>query len=466
MINAFAAASGEAGAAIDDLDGLIAKYGGRVPRYTSYPTAVQFSADVGADAHRVFLGELGRADGPVSLYLHVPFCAQLCWYCGCHTKVVNGREPIAEYVDDILAEIDLVAAALPERLAVGSVHFGGGTPNMLAPAELARILERLAAKFDISAETDIAVEIDPRLLTTEWTQAAVLGGVSRASLGVQDFRPEVQQAINRVQPYGLVAAAVDRLHAAGIDAINLDLMYGLPRQTLASLETTVAEALTLAPDRLSLFGYAHVPWLKPHQKLIGERALPDARLRLLMQRRATQCLETAGFRRLGLDHFAKPDDRLAGLAAEKRMRRNFQGYTTDTADVLLGFGASAISRLPKAYVQNAAEVGAWRHSIEDGQLPTARGVTVDADDRLRGKIIERLMCDFAVDPAALAAEQDVVTDFSDEYALLAEMEADGLLCREGTKILVTPEGRDFVRSVCAVFDRYLDRQAPRHAPGV
>lgn len=460
-------AMNDMGAEPDRLDHLIAKYGGRVPRYTSYPTAVQFSAAVGATDYQQWLAALDRTHGALSIYIHVPFCAQLCWYCGCHTKVVNTRPPISDYVADLLAEIALVADALSERLTIGSVHFGGGTPNMLSPNEMTAILNRLAEKFDFGEEADIAVEIDPRLLSREWVTAAARAGVKRASLGVQDFCAGVQAAIHRTQSYALVAGAVAALRAAGIGSINLDLMVGLPRQSLASLAETVAAALSLAPDRLSLFGYAHVPWLKPHQKLINEADLPDARTRLMMQRQAATLFETAGFQRLGLDHFARPADGLAAAAAEQRLRRNFQGYTTDAANVLLGFGASAIGRLPQAYIQNAADIAQWRTQIKAGALPVTRGVALDANDVFRAEIIERLMCDFRVDLAEVAARHDrSPPDLDREHAMLGEMETDGLVRLAGATLNVTDEGRDFVRSVCAVFDRYLDRENLRHAQGV
>ncbi|MGO9135878.1 MAG: oxygen-independent coproporphyrinogen III oxidase [Methylovirgula sp.] len=451
----------------DPLDRLIAKYGGRVPRYTSYPTAVQFSPAIGESDYRVWLGALSRADGALSIYIHIPFCAQLCWYCGCNTKVVNARAPIHDYVADLLTEIDRVAAALTARLEIGAVHFGGGTPNMLSPAELGRILAKLDEKFDLAADADIAVEIDPRLLTQDWVRAAAQNGVKRASLGVQDFSPDVQAAIHRIQSDETVARAMNYLRRVGIDQINLDLMYGLPRQDLSRLEATIGEAMSLGPDRLSLFGYAHVPWLKPHQKLINDAELPDAHARLVMQRRAAKLFEAAGFVRLGLDHFARPDDPLAVHATERRMRRNFQGYTTDDASVLLGFGASAIGRLPQGYAQNAADVGPWRGALEAGRLPVVRGVALGAEDVLRAKIIERLMCDFSVDLAEFAADHDgAIYGFDREYEELADMAEDGLVSLAGSRIDVSPEGRDFVRSVCSVFDRYLDRAGQRHAHGV
>ncbi len=450
------------------LDRLIAKYGGRVPRYTSYPTAVQFSSAVGESDFRRWLRALRRADGAISLYLHIPFCAQLCWYCGCHTKVVNAHAPVADYVTDLLTEIDRVADAVSDRLEVASVHFGGGTPNMLSPHELAIVLARIAKKFDLRSDADIAVEIDPRLLTRDWALGAAREGVTRASLGVQDFNPQVQAAIHRVQSFETVARARDALREAGIASINLDLMYGLPRQTLGSLEATTAQAIELAPDRLSLFGYAHVPWMKQHQALIKESELPDARTRLLMQRHAAMDFEAAGFQRLGLDHFARREDALAEASAEHRMRRNFQGYTHDAADVVLGFGASAISRLPQGYAQNIADTREWRERIEKGRLPVARGVVLDEEDRFRAALIERLMCDFFVDVAEVAERHAwPLAEFDIDCKRLAEMEMYGLVYLSDGTVSVTEDGRDFVRSIAAVFDRYLERgEGVKHAQGV
>ncbi len=275
----------------DSIDRLITTYGGRAPRYTSYPTALQFTPDVAAAQYGAWLKGLKRESGPVSAYLHIPFCERMCWYCGCNTAVVNRRGPIADYVGRLLGEIDLVAGALGERLEIGNIHFGGGTPNMLAPDEIGLILARLAERFDIAPGAEIAAEIDPCTLTEEWVKAAARGGMNRASLGVQDFDPDVQKAINRIQPYETTARAVELLRAAGAQSLNMDLIYGLPRQTLAGLEKNIDMALALGPDRLSLFGYAHVPWMKAHQKLIREDELPAARLRHAMQRRAADLLE-------------------------------------------------------------------------------------------------------------------------------------------------------------------------------
>jgi oxygen-independent coproporphyrinogen III oxidase len=451
----------------DRVDLLIERYGGRTPRYTSYPTAVQFTPDISTREYVAWLKSLRREAGHVSLYLHVPFCDRMCWYCGCNTVVVNRRSPIEDYVNRLLGEIDLLAGTLSERLVAGSVHFGGGTPNMLAPSEVGAVLAKLAERFDFAEGAEIAAEIDPRTLTAEWVSAAAAGGMNRASLGVQDFDSTVQKAINREQPFDVVARAAQLLREAGVSSLNMDLMYGLPRQTLAGLEQTIDKALALSPDRLSLFGYAHVPWMKSHQKLIVENELPDSRLRYEMQRRAADLLEERGWRRLGLDHFARPDDSLAAAAGEGRMRRNFQGYTTDEAPVLIGFGASSIGRMPQGYVQNAAAVPQWREKLERGELPVVRGVEMTADDRFRADIIERLMCDFTIDLSETCARHGrKVEDLADAFAMLEGMQQDGIVEVRGAVVEATRTGRDFVRSICAAFDAHLDREATRHSKGI
>lgn len=454
-------------AARDRIDDLIERYGGRAPRYTSYPTAIQFTPEVSAVEYGGWLKGLRRNAGHVSLYLHVPFCDRMCWYCGCNTVVVNRRSPIQDYVARLLREIDLVADTLSERLVAGSVHFGGGTPNMLAPEEVGAVLAKLAERFDFAESAEIAAEIDPRTLTAEWVRAAAAGGMNRASLGVQDLDSSVQKAINREQPLEIVARAAELLRSVGISSLNMDLMYGLPRQTLEGLEKTINQALGLNPDRLSLFGYAHVPWMKSHQKLIRDDELPDSRLRYLMQQRAADLLEERGWRRLGLDHFAKPDDSLSAAAAEGRMRRNFQGYTTDEAPVLIGFGASSIGRMPQGYVQNAAAVPQWREKLERGELPVARGVAMTADDRFRAEIIERLMCDFIVDLADVCARHNRdLADLNEALEMLTPMQADGVVKVTGAQVEATHAGRDFVRTICAAFDAHLDREATRHSKGI
>jgi oxygen-independent coproporphyrinogen-3 oxidase len=448
-------------------DSLILRYGNdRVPRYTSYPTAPHFSAAVTADEYAGWLGAMPSHE-PVSLYLHIPFCDRMCWYCGCHTSVVHQRGPIIDYTNRLIDEIGLVAAALARCPAVTTIHFGGGTPNMLAPEDLARLFESLHRHFEILPEAEIAAELDPRILTQQWIEAARAQGFNRASLGVQDVNPDVQQAINRLQSVAQVRWCIDALRAAGFASVNLDVMYGLPHQTDERIATTVGEVLKLAPDRIALFGYAHVPWMKAHQKLIPESTLPDLRARFRHQQLAADMLIDAGYLRVGLDHFARPGDGLTVALERREVRRNFQGYTTDPAQTLIGFGASAIGRLPQGYVQNSVPVPQWRAALNEGRLPTARGIALTGEDRLRAEIIERLMCDGMVDLEEVAAAHHAHPSVvAPDLPRLVSLESDGLVRRCGDKIELTPRGRPFVRSVCAVFDRYLTDGPAKHARAI
>src|SRR5690606_4920320 len=339
-------------------------------------------------------------------------------------------------------------------------HFGGGTPTILAPDDLRRLGERLRQHFALEKDAEVAVEIDPRRLTPETVEALAAIGVNRASLGVQDVNPEVQLAINRWQPFTVVERAVERLRAAGIRGINFDLMYGLPEQTTARVAASIDAVLTLRPARVALFGYAHVPWLKLHQRLSDEATLPDARARAAQFETAALRLQGAGYVAIGLDHFALPDDSLALAQRAGRLHRNFQGYTTDDAVALLGFGASAIGALPQGYVQNAVPIPQYRDALRSGRLATARGIRVSAEDRLRRSIIERLMCDFAVDLNGAAP------DLAAELEALEPFCTDGLLTIDGGLIRVEPAGRPLVRTICAVFDAYLGRGLARHSRAV
>ncbi|TSD84638.1 oxygen-independent coproporphyrinogen III oxidase [Mycobacterium sp. KBS0706] len=436
----------------------------RVPRYTSYPTAAQFGPLVGAVAYRRWLAEL--PDLPLSLYLHIPFCRQLCWYCGCATTVVRRSEPVEAYLDLLRREIAMVAATIGRRQQVAHVHFGGGTPNILSAAQFDRMMAVLRKAFDCDG-AEIAVEIDPRVLTDDLVDAFGRAGVARASIGVQDFAPAVQAAINRVQSVEQTRSAVERLRAAGVAGINLDLVYGLPYQTEKGFVETVEAALALTPDRLALFGYAHVPWMRRHQTLIDESALPGGLARWRQYRAAGDRIADAGFRRIGLDHFARPYDTLADALDAGRLRRNFQGYTADDAPILLGFGASAIGQLPQGYVQNPAGVPAYGDALKAGRLPTVRGIVLTDDDRLRGAIIERLMCDLAVDVEAICRDHDADWRcLAHELAALAPFEAAGIVMRRGPVVRVAEAGRLLLRSIASVFDVHRAAGARRYARAV
>ncbi|MFZ1894816.1 MAG: oxygen-independent coproporphyrinogen III oxidase [Rhodoplanes sp.] len=436
-----------------------------VPRYTSYPTAPHFTADVGPSVYASWLAAV-PADATLSLYLHVPYCTEICRYCGCHTKATRRAEPLDAYADALLGEIDLVAAAMTSRSVV-HLHWGGGTPSILGPERLARIVQKIAGHFDLSRLVEHAIELDPRQVTKPLADALAALGVTRASLGVQEFSPHVQEAIGRIQPFETVRAAADALRGAGVARINVDLMYGLPGQTIADVEATADLAAALRPARLALFGYAHVPWFKANQKLIDEAALPGAGERIEQARAAALRLASHGYVPIGLDHFARPDDELAAAARTGRLRRNFQGYTTDPADALIGLGASAIGKLPQGFAQNAVDIAGYARAVTQGAFATVKGIAVSDDDVLRGAIIERLMCDLAVDLAALPvpAPRGAAT-FAHERADLDALAAAGLITIEGSRITVTEEGRPFVRLVAAAFDAYLAQSRSRHSIAV
>jgi oxygen-independent coproporphyrinogen III oxidase len=433
-----------------------------VPRYTSYPTAPHFHAGVGAEAHRGWLRAL-KPEARLSLYLHLPFCDTLCWYCGCHTKLVARYDPVADYLGDLAREVDAVATALGPGRPVDHVHLGGGTPTILTAADLGALFRRLQTRFAFHADTEVAIEIDPRGLDDSRIEALALGGVTRVSLGVQDLDGRVQRAVNRVQPFEVTASAVARLRAAGIAAINIDLMYGLPHQDPETVVRSVRGVLHLHPSRIALFGYAHVPWMKAHQRLIDESALPDGACREAQALAATRALLDAGYVAIGLDHFALPGDPLAVAQREGRLRRNFQGYTIDAADALIGLGASAIGALPQGYVQNHVPLHAWRDAVRAGGLATARGIVLTDDDRLRRDVIERLMCDLAVNLDVVAARHGGA-DFGRELEALGDHVRAGLVELDGGRLRVT--ARHLVRTVAAVFDAHLGAGGARHSRAV
>lgn len=437
----------------------------QVPRYTSYPTAPHFTAAVGEADYRAWLAAL-RENEPVSLYVHVPFCRSMCWYCGCHTSVTTRQAPIEAYMKALHHEVALVADALPERLPAGHVHFGGGSPGLIEPATLLRTTAVLREHFRIVEGAEIAIEIDPRTMTAEMADALAAAGVNRASIGVQSFDAEVQRAINRVQSFEDIALCVARLRGAGVASISFDLIYGLPHQDLPSCLDTAAKAVSLSPDRISLFGYAHVPSFKPHQRKISAAALPGVGERLDQFEAMARAFEEAGYRRIGLDHFALPADDLYRAADQRRLHRNFQGYTADPCRTLIGFGASAIGRLPGGYIQNAPITRDYLQAIAAGCLPVARGCRVGPEDALRGAIIERLMCDFEVDLAKLCARFGGDPAALTATPALVQLAREGLVERRGTLVSVTAGARPLVRTVAAAFDAYLQEGEGRHAPAV
>lgn len=438
----------------------------RLPRYTSYPTAPHFNAGVDGACYSGWLKALA-AGTTTSLYLHVPFCRSMCWYCGCHTTVALRNGPIVDYLAALRGEIALVAEQLSAPLDVRHVHFGGGTPTILEPADFAALVALLRQRFAVHPQAEIAVEIDPRRLDPAMTAALAGAAVNRASLGVQSFDPVVQKAINRIQSVEQTAAVVTGLRAAGIGAVSFDLIYGLPKQTLQSCLDTVEQCLELLPDRFSIFGYAHVPEFKKHQRRIATADLPDGEERHEQAEAMAQSLADAGYVRIGLDHFARPDDPMARAQSEGRLRRNFQGYTTDPCEALIGFGASAIGRLPQGYIQNEVVIGRYAERIADSALPAARGYRLTSEDRLRAELIERVMCDLAVDIDDVCARHPIDAGIlASSRRELGQLAQEGLVSFDGSRVRLPEDSRLFVRKVASVFDAYMERSPRQYSRAV
>ncbi|MEN3931648.1 oxygen-independent coproporphyrinogen III oxidase [Microvirga sp. W0021] len=441
----------------------IARYDLRVPRYTSYPTAPHFTPEVNAGTYAGWLSALPETT-TVSLYVHIPFCAELCLYCGCHTTVARTYNPIASYVEYLLQEIALIKKQLSKRLNISHIHWGGGTPTIVLSDDMARIMQALADTFNFKDEAEIAIEIDPRTVTRDQVEALAKAGFNRASLGVQDFNPQVQKTINRIQSFEETQQVVTWLREFNISGINLDLMYGLPHQTVEGVISSVRKALELEPDRLALFGYAHVPWMKKHQNLIPESSLPGATDRVSQMQAAEETITKGGYVTVGIDHYAKPTDPMAVQQKEGKLHRNFQGYTTDTATALIGFGTSAIGFLPQGYVQNASSTVVYRDAIKEGNLATARGIAISQDDIQRRSIIERLMCDFEIDIDAFTKANGLpANSYDDELERLHPLVTDGIVVMDGRYIQVTAGARPLVRLVCAVFDRYFQSKQGQYS---
>ncbi len=443
-------------AEILDLD-LIRKYSVPGPRYTSYPPATKFTADLPS----LRLDEAIAADnapgaGPISLYFHLPFCETLCWYCGCNTVITRRRASAGEYLDDLAREIRLTAARMDRTRPVSQIHFGGGTPTFFPPAELRRLGALIRESFpNLAPDYEFGVEIDPRRLTRDHVEALREIGANRASLGIQDTDPRVQLAIHRVQPMAANRQAFAWLREAGFDSINVDLIYGLPMQTAATFAKTIADVLELGPDRLSVFSYAHVPWIKPAQRIFDDRAqLPGPEAKLEMSALAHERLTAAGYVDIGLDHFARPTDSLALAQRAGTLHRNFQGYSTQADASLYGFGISSISSTPDSYRQSFKTLEEWRAALDRGELPVERGLRLTEDDRRRRTLIMRLMCDRRLDFTRLSADLglDVRREYAAEIDGLADLAADGLVTVDTDGIAVTPVGVPLLRVIAMRFD--------------
>ena len=432
----------------------------QAPRYTSYPTAPHFHHGVNETVVRDWLSGLPQS-AALSLYVHVPYCQYLCWYCGCNTFAARRPEPIAAFTENVLREIELVGDVVGAR-RVKELHWGGGTPNILSPDQFRRIHHQITFWFDIASDLHHAIELDPRRLTDDQIAAYAELGVTRASIGAQDFNPHVQQAIGRFQPTEVVRNAVDRLRGAGIAQINLDLMYGLPLQSIGDLLRSVRIAASMSPQRIALFGYAHVPWFKKRQRLIDENALPSAAHRFDQAEAARAELSALGYISVGLDHFALPSDDLALAAHRGQLRRGFQGYTTGEAEQVVGFGPSAVSILPQGYAQNHSIMGHWSRAILDGKLPILRGFAVSDEDRRRATVIEQIMCAFEADLTPLGG----AANLGPELAALRPLVADELVVIADDRVVIPAQGRPFCRLVAKAFDTYAQSAPTRHSGAV
>ncbi|HWA25623.1 MAG TPA: oxygen-independent coproporphyrinogen III oxidase [Lacunisphaera sp.] len=444
---------------------LVRKYNIPGPRYTSYPTAPQFSPEVKREELREEIARDNRdPTRPLSLYFHLPFCESLCWYCGCNTVITRRRSSAGEYVDLLCRELALTQPLLNSARPVTQLHFGGGTPTFLPPSEIDRLGRAIHSVFTFAPDAEISVEIDPRRLTREHVDAYRRLGCNRASLGVQDTNPQVQLAIHRWQPLAQTAQAITWLREAGYESVAVDLIYGLPVQTAASFARTLEEVIALKPDRLAVFSYAHVPWLKPAQKIFDDRGqLPDSESKLAMLTIAARALTGAGYVHIGMDHFARPDDELARAHDDGTLYRNFQGYTTRAGASLYGFGMSSISQTDGSFRQNFKDLEEYTAAVKRDELPVERGCLLNGDDLNRRAMIMDIMCRKQVNYAMLSNRLgiDVPRAFAAEIESLTDLEADGLLRRGADGIEITPLGELFRRVIAMRFDAYLKKSPAR-----
>ncbi|MCW1934869.1 oxygen-independent coproporphyrinogen III oxidase [Pararhodobacter zhoushanensis] len=425
----------------------------RVPRYTSYPTAPQFTDTVGSLQFRQWVGAI-KPGSRVSLYLHVPFCRRLCWFCACRTQGTSSEAPVIAYVETLKAELQHLKALLPQGVTLSRLHWGGGTPTLMPAAQMRALAAAVFDAVPLGKDAEFSVEIDPNEIDAERLDALAEAGMNRASIGVQDFDPEIQQIIGRDQSYETTRDAVEMIRARGVTSLNADILFGLPYQTRARLSDSVQKLLSLSPDRVALYGYAHVPWMARRQQMIPSDSLPRPEERLALFEAAQELFTWDGYDEIGIDHFARPSDGLAVAAKNGTLRRNFQGYTDDTSEVLIGLGASSISKFPQGYAQMNPATSGWTKAVRAGEFAVTRGHAFKGEDRLRARIIEALMCDFAVSSAALV--RDFGTDAVALQALFAPVaEAFApfvVLDRNGLSI--PPAGRALTRMIATRFDQY------------
>jgi len=441
---------------------LVRKHDVNGPRYTSYPTADRFTDGFGAEALKGHLANRKSAH-PWSLYMHLPFCDTLCYYCACNKVITRDHSKSAKYVEHLEREMALLDPLLGEDRRVCQLHWGGGTPTFLAREEMARLIRAVDARFERTADFECSIEIDPRRIAAGTLEFLAGLGFNRASIGVQDFDPVVQKAVHRIQSEEVTRAAIEEARASGFRSINLDLIYGLPKQTVEGFGATLDKVIALAPDRLALYSYAHLPAAFKPQRRIAEADLPAGEAKLAILTLAIERLRAAGYVYIGMDHFARPDDALAVAQAQGRLQRNFQGYSTYPECDMLSFGISAIGRVGSTYYQNVKTLPDYYARLDAGNLPVVRGIELTRDDLLRRSVIQRIACDFQLSKRAVEEAFDIEFDsyFSTEMKALEPLEHDGLVQTSEDRMTVTPKGRLLVRAVCMVFDRYLREKRER-----
>jgi oxygen-independent coproporphyrinogen-3 oxidase len=437
---------------------LVEKYNVAGPRYTSYPPATKFTGDLGWPelAERILQNNQHERD--LSLYFHIPFCETLCWFCGCTTVITLNHRQGQTYIDYLAKEVTQMSTLLNPRRKAVQLHWGGGSPTFLQPDEIRRLGEMIRGRFTFSDDLEAGVEIDPRRLTRDHVVALREAGFNRASFGVQDFDPQVQQAIHRIQPRDLTEQALNWARELGFTSVNFDLIYGLPNQTVESFNRTLDIVLSLQPDRLAVFSYAHVPWVKPAQKILEQKVLPSAEVKLQLLKTVIERLtENDRYVYIGMDHFAKPGDELAVALRRKQLQRNFQGYSTRGGADIYAFGMSSISQIPDAYWQNEKDLQKYYSALDGGKVPLSRGYVVSEEDKIRRETIMRVMCDFSLDYASMSQRLGInfPAHFERELESLSAFEVDGLVRRSAARMEVTDIGRLFIRNVAMCFDNTL-----------
>jgi oxygen-independent coproporphyrinogen-3 oxidase len=436
----------------------------KVPRYTSYPTAPQFNKSIGQTQTRAWISSVAPGSR-ISLYLHIPFCRRLCWFCACRTQGTQKTEPVRAYLETLMAEVSMLGRLLPDGVTLSRMHWGGGTPTLLDPSMIETLAAAIDREMPLAENAEFSVEVDPNEIDQARVDALARAGMTRASIGVQDFDTEIQTTIGRLQGFEVTRDAAAMLRAAGIHSLNADILFGLPHQTQERIAATVQKLLSLGPDRVALYGYAHVPWMARRQSLIPPDALPSPEDRLRLFETARQLFDWDGYHQIGIDHFAVPDDTLAIAARTGKLRRNFQGYTDDPADVLIGLGASSISRFPQGYAQNASATSDYTKSIRAGEFATARGHQFKGEDLLRGRMIEAVMCDFEIRIGELRAS---FPDFEDQiHSLLADTahQFGEFVDLTAERLHIRAQGRPLTRIIARHFDAY-DMSGAGHASAI